>query len=175
MVWWWAQLCLLFACQKSWHMYCSSNPDTLGTKESVLISEVSWFEKHGVNFGVAQKDFAKSRVHYRGLLLNTKFEFTCSSGWDAFWFVCRIWPSQLSCLGSSVGKHRLASWWSWVRVPPEAANFSLKNDCFGRVVLCTCFAFLLCCCCLEVMVHVVTYHQCVLAQVFKLSKAFQMC
>ena len=31
-------------------------------------------------------------------------------------------------------------------VPPEAANFSLKNDCFRRVVLC-CFAFLLCCCC----------------------------
>ena len=39
----------------------------------------------------------------------------------------------------------------------EAANFSLKNDCFGRVVLC-CFA---CCCCvalsfspsLEMIVH----------------------
>ena len=37
--------------------------------------------------------------------------------------------------------------WAWVRVPPEAANFSLKNDCFGRVVLC-CFAFLLYYCCL---------------------------
>ena len=24
----------------------------------------------------------------------------------------------------------------WVWVPPEAANFSLKNDCFGRVMLC---------------------------------------
>ena len=35
---------------------------------------------------------------------------------------------------------------SWVSVPPEAANFSLKNDCFERVelVLC-CFVFLLCC------------------------------
>ena len=33
------------------------------------------------------------------------------------------------------------------RIAYEAANFSLKNDCFGRVVLC-CFAFLLCCCCL---------------------------
>ena len=31
----------------------------------------------------------------------------------------------------------------------RTANYSLKNDCFGRVVLC-CFAFLLCCycCCL---------------------------
>ena len=58
------------------------------------------------------------------------------------WFVYRIWPCQLSCLGSLVGK----SWWSWVRVPPEAANFSLKKDCFGQIVLC-CFAFLLCCCC----------------------------
>ena len=45
-------------------------------------------------------------------------------------------------------------------VQPEEANFSLKNDCFGPVVLC-CFAFLLCCCCvalpfsgsLEVVVH----------------------
>ena len=30
---------------------------------------------------------------------------------------------------------------------PEVANISLKNDCFGGVVLCF-FAFLLCCCCL---------------------------
>ena len=30
---------------------------------------------------------------------------------------------------------------------PEAANVSLKNDCFGRVVLC-CFVFQMCCCCL---------------------------
>ena len=89
-----------------------------------------------------------SWFHYRGLLLNTKFEFTCLSGWDALWFVCRIRPSQLSCLGSSVGKS--IAWkvaWSWVRVPPKAANFSLKN--FRRVMLC-CFAFLLCyCCCLD--------------------------
>ena len=33
-------------------------------------------------------------------------------------------------------------------VPPDAANFSLKNAFFRRVVLC-CFAFLLCCCCLS--------------------------
>ena len=33
---------------------------------------------------------------------------------------------------------------SQVRIPPEAANFSLKNDCLGRVVLC-CFVVLLCC------------------------------
>ena len=25
---------------------------------------------------------------------------------------------------------------SWVLVPPEATDFSLKNDCFGRVALC---------------------------------------
>ena len=53
------------------------------------------------------------------------------------------------------------------QVPPEAANFSLKNDYFERVVL-YCFAFLLCCCCccvalpfsasLEVIVHVYIHH-----------------
>ena len=32
---------------------------------------------------------------------------------------------------------------SWVQVPSEA-DFSLKNNCFGQVVLC-CFVFLLCC------------------------------
>ena len=41
---------------------------------------------------------------YRSLLPNTKFDFTCLSGRDAFLFVCRILPSQLSYLGSSVGK-----------------------------------------------------------------------
>ena len=30
------------------------------------------------------------------------------------------------------------------RIPPEAADFSLKNDCVGRVVL-RCFVFLMCC------------------------------
>ena len=30
--------------------------------------------------------------------------------------------------------------------PRVACMHALKNDCFGRVVLC-CFAFLLCCCC----------------------------
>ena len=47
----------------------------------------------------------------------------------------------------SVGKIEymyMESGWSWVQVPPEAANFFLKNNCFGRVVLC-CFVFLLCC------------------------------
>ena len=33
-----------------------------------------------------------------------------------------------------------------LEVLPEVANFSLKNDCFGRVVLC-CFAF----CCVVVV------------------------
>ena len=63
-----------------------------------------------------------------------------------------IYMYILSCLGSLVGKS--VAWKvechgfgvSWIRVPPEAADFSLKNDCFGRVVLC-CFAFLLCCVC----------------------------
>ena len=39
----------------------------------------------------------------------------------------------------------LESWWLWVQVPPEAVDSSLKNDCFGQVVLCF-SAFLLCCC-----------------------------
>ena len=55
-------------------------------------------------------------------------------------------PSQLSCLGGLVGKS--VAWKADGRgfgVPPEVANFSLKNDYFERVVLC-CFAFLLCCC-----------------------------
>ena len=34
-----------------------------------------------------------------------------------------------------------AWWWAWFRVPPEAANFSLKNDSFRQVVLCY-FTFL---------------------------------
>ena len=49
----------------------------------------------------------------------------------------RIRPSQLSCLSSSVSNGR--GFESHLRQP-------IKNDCFGRVVLC-CFAFLLCCCC----------------------------
>ena len=45
-----------------------------------------------------------------------------------------------------------------VQILPKAANFSWKNDCFGRVVLC-CFAFLFCVALpfsasLEVNVHV---------------------
>ena len=52
----------------------------------------------------------------------------------------RFEPSQLSCLGSLVGKS--VAWRADGQIPPEAANFSLKNDCFGRVVL-RCFAFLL--------------------------------
>ena len=39
-------------------------------------------------------------------------------------------PSQLSCLSSSVGKGVVATNFS-----SKVANFSLKNDCFGRVVL----------------------------------------
>ena len=46
----------------------------------------------------------------------------------------------LTCLGSLVGKS--VAW----KADCGAANFSLKNDCSGWVVLC-CFAFLLCCCC----------------------------
>ena len=58
---------------------------------------------------------------------------------------------------------------TYVHVPTctfhtEAANFSLKNDCFGRVALCF-FAFLLCCCCclafsasLRLIVHTYIIH-----------------
>ena len=66
------------------------------------------------------------------------------------WFVCRIRPSQLSCLGSSVGKSITwkADGRGFESHSRQLYNFSLKNDCFGQVVLC-CFAFLLCCwCCL---------------------------
>ena len=54
----------------------------------------------------------------------------------------RFEPSQLSFLGSSVGKSvRLASARSWVRIPPEAF-FSLKITVLGE--LC-CVALSFCC------------------------------
>ena len=36
---------------------------------------------------------------------------------------------------------------SWVQVPPEAANFSLKNDCFNwaSCVVLLCLSIVLCC------------------------------
>ena len=44
--------------------------------------------------------------------------------------------SQLSCLGSSVGRALCLEYRvSWVRVPPEAAHFSRKSDCLGCAVL----------------------------------------
>ena len=49
-------------------------------------------------------------------------------------YCCLVLP--LESLGLSIHVH----------VPTEVANFSLKSDCFRRVVLC-CFAFSLCCCC----------------------------
>ena len=55
----------------------------------------------------------------------------------------RFGPSQLSCLGSSVGRALCLEYRvSWVRVPPEAAHFFLgKVTALG--VLC-CFALFVC-------------------------------
>ena len=48
----------------------------------------------------------------------------------------RFGPSQLSCLGSWCRALCLECRVSWVRVPPEAAHFSLKkSDCLECVVL----------------------------------------
>ena len=42
--------------------------------------------------------------------------------------ICKILPSQLCCLSSSVGRTLgLESRVSWVRVPPEAADFSQEK------------------------------------------------
>ena len=64
-------------------------------------------------------------------------------------FVLYMWfePSQLSCLSSSVGKSvRLASAWSWIRIPPEAVIF--QNNCLWKITalgeLC-CVALSFCC------------------------------
>ena len=56
-------------------------------------------------------------------------------------------PSQLSCLGSSVGRALCLEYRvSWVRVPPEAAHFSRKSDCLGcAVLLCLVCLFALAC------------------------------
>ena len=53
---------------------------------------------------------------------------------------CKIRPSQLCYLSSSVGRALgLESRVSWVRVPPEPADFSLKKSSLNCVVLlCTC-------------------------------------
>ena len=63
-----------------------------------------------------------------------------------FALTCMIRPSQLSCLGSSVGKSiRLEHGRLWVRIPPEAAHFSLKMTTLSVlrcVVLC---CVVLCC------------------------------
>ena len=45
-------------------------------------------------------------------------------------FVCVSWPSQLSCLGTLVAQLKSVAY----RIL-EAADFPLKYDCFGRVVL----------------------------------------
>ena len=75
------------------------------------------------------------------LLLNTKFEFT----WNNLRFVYKVWPSQLSCLGSSVGRASLESWWSsWVWVPPEAANEKWLFRASCVVLFCLSVVFLPC-------------------------------
>ena len=71
----------------------------------------------------------------------------CHKGSHNIWYGILVWVSEYSGISFIVYntthfKRRLESWWLWVQVPPKAANFSLKNDCFGRVVLC-CLAFLL--------------------------------
>ena len=45
------------------------------------------------------------------------------------------WPSQLSCLSSSVGRPSayIVDRMSQVRVPPEAAHFSLKMTVLGEL------------------------------------------
>ena len=60
----------------------------------------------------------------------------------------RFGPSQLSCLGSSVGRALCLEYRvSWVRVPPEShlrqLIFSRKSDCLGCAVL-LCFALFVC-------------------------------
>ena len=65
------------------------------------------------------------------------------SDWDAFWFVCRIWPSQLSCLGSSVGKS--ITWKAdghGFESHPKQPIFLLKMTVLGE--LC-CVALPFCC------------------------------
>ena len=64
-------------------------------------------------------------------------------------------PSQLSCLGSLVGKSVA---WSWVRVPPEAANF---YTVLGEL---DCVALPFCC----VVVVALPFFQHVLALLFML-------
>ena len=46
----------------------------------------------------------------------------------ALYLYRKFGPCQLSCLGGKVGKALgLESRVSWVRIPPEAANFSLEK------------------------------------------------
>ena len=64
-----------------------------------------------------------------------KFEITCFLGCFALICMGDFELSQLSCLDSSVDKSITPrTQWSWVQVPPEAAHFSLKNDCRGICV-----------------------------------------
>ena len=72
-------------------------------------------------------------VHVHAFSFILSWWLACSSGvlWDV-----RFGPSQLSCLGSSVGRALCLEYRvSWVRVPPEAAHFSRKSDCLGCAVL----------------------------------------
>ena len=54
-------------------------------------------------------------------------------------------PSHENSRGSDKWSHQTCVFTDLTLYMPEAANFSGKIDCFGRVVL-GCFAFLLCCC-----------------------------
>lgn len=64
--------------------------------------------------------------------LNTCTRTYCIAYVHDLLFLERVWPSQLSCLDNS----ELPSMWvSWVRILPEAANFSLKSDCSGLFVV----------------------------------------
>ena len=57
----------------------------------------------------------------------------------------RFGPSQLSCLGSSVGRALYLEYGvSWVRVPPEAVFFTALGSFFTALGVLCCFALFVC-------------------------------
>ena len=104
-------------------------------------------------------------VHVHKLTIYMYIQCTCTrflyntGYWDTLpcivlCCICDLSPSHLSSLGSSVGLENRVS---WVRIPPEAAHFSLeKKSCLRCccVVLC-CFV---CCLLSSSCIHTLTTH-----------------
>ena len=61
-----------------------------------------------------------------------------------------IWPSQLSCLSSLDGKSVTWKVSVVVQIPPEAANYSLKDE-YSCAVYMYVVCLPLCCCCVVIL------------------------